>query len=58
MTMEKLQGSLHSYDQVSKGMKTLHITPTFDTPGKHHVTILGTQTIMWKVWVLTSQMGT
>jgi hypothetical protein len=39
--MERLEASVHSYEQVSKKVKTLHIAPAFYTPVRHHVTLLG-----------------
>lgn len=41
VTMQTLEASVDSYVQVPEKMKALHITPIFDTPRRHHVTILG-----------------
>ncbi len=41
LTMQRFQQEgIRTYDQAAKNLKTLGITPTFDTP-KHHVTVSG-----------------
>lgn len=41
LTMEKLQNSNTTYLQVPEKMKQFGVIPTFGTPGRYYVTILG-----------------